>query len=99
MEPELTIQDRLDYADNLIKNAVQSDSNFCCGRLSFRGSRFPISTVLAELAEGHRNLSELALDFKQDFTQLNALLDGLAIYAEWWDRLSDDQRNGLFRGL
>jgi uncharacterized protein (DUF433 family) len=65
----------------MLHDAVDFDRDTRGGVLVLHGTRFPVSRILAEIADDS-TISELAEDFDLDVELLRKLLQGMAICLE-----------------
>jgi uncharacterized protein (DUF433 family) len=63
----------------LLLDATESDKDKCGGRLLIKGTRFPVSKLLAELAEDET----VSGDFDLDQDLVAKILNGLALIFEY----------------
>jgi uncharacterized protein (DUF433 family) len=75
------IVERLTHARAMLHDAVDVDPDTRGGVLVLRGTRFPVTRVLAEIADDNA-ISQLAEDFDLDVELLRKLLQGMAICLE-----------------
>jgi uncharacterized protein (DUF433 family) len=69
---------RINYAIMALREYVEVDPGKCAGVPVFRGTRFTLSQLLAELAD-NRSLSEIAENFDLNMRLLKEFLRGLSI--------------------
>ena len=72
------IAERMAFAIRLIGESVEIDPQIRSGIPVLRGTRFPASQVIAELASG-RSVAEIASEWDLDETLIRSFLDGLSI--------------------
>lgn len=75
---EQLLAERLALAVRLVGDSVEINSVVRSGVPVLRGTRFPLSQVLAELAAG-RTIGEISDDWELDKTTIVAFLEGLSI--------------------
>jgi len=72
---------RLTYAAHLLEKLVEIDPQKAAGIPVIAGTRFKISQLLAELAEGH-SIAYIARQFDLEKAKLSEVLDGISIYMD-----------------
>jgi uncharacterized protein (DUF433 family) len=60
---------------------VWTDKDRCSGKPCVRGHRFTVAQLLAELAEGERNLKEICEDFRLPFDKCQGAIHDVIIEA------------------
>jgi len=72
------LQERLRFAVETLNECIDVDANLRGGIPVVKGTRFPVSQLLAEIADSEL-LSGLALEFSLDGEVIRRLLEGLSI--------------------
>jgi len=72
---------RLLTASRMLRSTIEIDPAKRSGTLLVRGTRFPVSQFVAELAEGS-TVSDVATDYDLSPDVLRSFLQGLAIYLD-----------------
>jgi uncharacterized protein (DUF433 family) len=78
---ETWIAERLRCAATMLRDSVDIDLEKRGGIPVVRGTRVPVATILAELAEDAR-LGEIAVDLDLDASVLRAIIHGIAIHLD-----------------
>jgi uncharacterized protein (DUF433 family) len=81
LSDEKWIAERLQYSLVLLKDWIEVDPLKRSGVPVLRGTRFTVSQMLAELADG-RSSVELAEDFDLDIVVIQNVLHGFSIYLD-----------------
>ena len=72
---------RLEYAARILENSIEISNETRGGVPVVRGTRMPVSRVLAELADNVR-IEEFGEDYEIDVAKLKELLQGLSVYLD-----------------
>jgi len=70
---------RLTQAVITLRDNVEQDPSVMAGMPVLRGTRFPLSRLFAELADG-LSINVIADDFDLDLNDLSQIMDGFALY-------------------
>jgi uncharacterized protein (DUF433 family) len=74
---------------------VEVDRDRCSGEPVLRGTRFPVSRLLAEVAEGKDSLSTIAEEYDLDKKKVLAFFEVLSLF--WGTPLAEKQHIREFR--
>ena len=72
---------RLEYAARILEDSIEISNETRGGVPVVRGTRVPVSRVLAELADNVR-IEEFGDDYEIDVAKLKELLQGLSVYLD-----------------
>ena len=75
---QMWIADRMNYAVSLLSSSVELDSDIRSGVPVFRGTRVPVSQVLAEIAEGS-TVDEVADDLDIDANAIRGFIECISV--------------------
>ncbi|HEV3004038.1 MAG TPA: DUF433 domain-containing protein [Pirellulales bacterium] len=76
--PNQRIQDRLRFAAESLRDCVEIDADKRGGIPVIKGTRFPVSQLLGEIADSEL-LEELADEFGLSYEVIKRLLEGLSV--------------------
>ncbi|MDM8549965.1 DUF433 domain-containing protein [Desulfobacterales bacterium HSG2] len=76
--PGYLLAERLTYALKKMSDSVEINSEIRGGIPVLKGSRMPVSRIIAELGE-NATISEIAEDYELDVRQVRNFIDGLAV--------------------
>ncbi len=79
LTPEEWFVEKFRLATLMMKECVEIDPETRSGVPLLRGTRFPVSRILADLADG-LDVKEIADDYDLDLVLIMKLLDGMAAY-------------------
>ncbi len=79
--PENWMAERSRQAMNMLHETVDIDQDLMKGVPVLKGTRFPISQLLAEIAEG-RSVDQIAKAFRLNLELIKDLLHGLALHLD-----------------
>jgi uncharacterized protein (DUF433 family) len=78
VSPDVLLSMRLTFAAHMLKEVVEIDPDKAGGAPVLTGTRFKISRIFGELADGV-TISKLAKEYHLDKTKIQKLLQGIAI--------------------
>ena len=78
---QMWIADRMNYAISLLSSSVEVDSDIRSGIPVFRGTRVPVSQVLAEIADGS-TVDEIADDLDIDADAIRGFIECISVVVD-----------------
>ena len=70
---------KIKYIGKYLEDSVEINPDVRGGKLVLKGTRFPVSRLLAEISEGKYSLREIANDYDLDYRRTKKFIEVLSI--------------------